>query len=97
MRSVLFLFFALYLITTAVAMVFNFLNLQVFLYLYLLVAAIFAIFTFFNLYHAWLFGTWNLVNFIMIFLYIVVLATIAFMSYNFINSVDWSQSVNILL
>ena len=95
MRTVWFLFFALFIIAGGLAAMFNVFSLKIFLYLYLLLVFIFIIFTLFNLYHAWRFGSWSSVNFFVIFLYLLILAIIIFMSYNFINRVDWNQGVNI--
>ncbi|PIP29490.1 hypothetical protein COX27_01160 [Candidatus Kuenenbacteria bacterium CG23_combo_of_CG06-09_8_20_14_all_36_9] len=68
----------------------------IFLILYLFVVLIFLIFTFFNIYHSWRFGMNSFTNFFSIFIYLSALAVIFFFSYNFIKTIDWTASINIL-
>jgi succinate dehydrogenase hydrophobic anchor subunit len=67
--------------------------LSIILIIYLIIVVVMVVFTFFNLYHMWRFGTWSGANIFMIFVYILLLMAVAIVSYNYISSVDWGQSI----
>ena len=71
-------------------------QLAVFLYVYLAFLAIFLFFTFFNLYHMLAFGFSSVWAYILTFSYIGLSIVALLISYGYIVTIDWSQTISIL-
>ena len=71
-------------------------SLSLFYYLYLLLLLVFLVFSFFHVYHLLRFSALNLLVIFVIALYCVVAAGMLIFSWNYINQVDWQQSIELL-
>ena len=71
-------------------------SLSLFYYLYLLLLLVFLVFSFFHVYHLLRFSALNLTVILVIALYCAVTAGILIISWNYINQVDWRQSIDLL-
>lgn len=67
-----------------------------FLFLYLLFVFIWLIFSLIALYHVIRYGQINFTTFFAAFAYIAGSALILFLSYGYLNQIDWSVSLTIL-
>ncbi|OGL87754.1 hypothetical protein A3I42_01030 [Candidatus Uhrbacteria bacterium RIFCSPLOWO2_02_FULL_49_11] len=67
----------------------------IFLIIYSILALGFLIMSFFLVYHALRFGQTTFFNFLTLSLYVVISAFLLTSAVQFINTVDWSQTINI--
>ena len=71
-------------------------SLSLFYYIYLVFVLIFLVFTFFNIYHLVRFGYLTLANIILVGFYLIVSILILSISWRYITTVDWSQTINLI-
>jgi len=67
-----------------------------FLILYLVYIGIFLIFSLFNVYHLVKHGFSSVFVYIVIILYIMLAAVVVFLTYYYLQEVDWNQSLSLL-
>lgn len=67
---------------------------SIFYFIYLIFVLFFIIFTFFNAYHLVKFGFLTFSNIIIISFYIIVSVLILLISFNYINQIDWKQTMS---
>ena len=71
--------------------------LVILLYLFLAFVLFWLVFSFFNIFHAVEFGFASVANATTLIIYVLVSAAILGASIIFINSIDWSQSIDIFI
>lgn len=71
-------------------------QLSIFLIIYLVYIAVFLFFTFFNLYHILKYGFASFWSYIITFAYIGLTIVALFISFVYINQIDWSQTIEFL-
>ena len=66
-----------------------------FLIAYFIFLVFFAIFAYFDIYHVLKFGTLNFTNFLATFIFFGVTTLILFLTYQYINQIDWTTPVSL--
>jgi hypothetical protein len=71
-------------------------SLYIFLFLYFIFLFVWVCFSVVSLYHIFKYGFGSLITFLAVFIFIFISALILFISFNFINEIEWGINFLIL-
>jgi len=69
--------------------------LSIFLIIYFIFLVIFILFSYFDIYHLLKFGTLNITNFLVTFIYLGGSILIIFISWQYLSQIDWQQPIEL--